>query len=63
MKYMTVLYNAVLILGTNELGPVNTEEMFYVTLMLLLSTLINLFILGDIISLVDNIGKASSKHS
>ena len=49
-----MLYNAVLILGTNELGPVNAEEMAYVSIALFLSSFLNAWILGDMISLVEN---------
>ena len=63
MQYLTVLYNAVLILGSDELGPVNAEEMFYVIMMMVVSTLINLFILGDIISLVEGISSDSSLYA
>ena len=56
-----MLYNAVLILGTNELGPVNAEEMCFVSIALILSSLLNAWILGDMISLVGNLASGDNE--
>ena len=51
-KYLTMLYYAIEILGSNEIGPVNTIEMIYVTSVLLLSSMLNTQIFGEIVLLV-----------
>lgn len=52
MVFFTNFYYAVLILGSNEIGPVNPIEMGWHVASLLLSTLLNVFVLGDVVSLV-----------
>ena len=55
MVFITNFYYAVLILGSNELGPVNAIEMGWHVASLLLSTLLNVFVLGDVVSLVTSL--------
>ena len=40
-KYLIMLYYAILILGNNEIGPVNVLEIGVIIMLLLLSSLIN----------------------
>ena len=54
-QYITMFYNALLILGTNELGPVNPEEALYISAVLIMSTILNVVIFGDIASLLDSL--------
>jgi len=50
-----MLYYGVLILGMNEMGPVNPVEMLYSIFTLLVSALLNALIFGDIASLATTI--------
>jgi len=54
-QYWSCLYNAVLILGMNELGPVNVEEFFYISAFLVGSIILSALMFGDIATLVDQI--------
>ena len=56
-KYTTMLYYGVLIIGQNELGPVNEIEMVYSILTLMFSALLNALIFGDIASLATTVQK------
>ena len=56
-----MLYYGVLILGSNELGPVNEVEMLFCVTVLLMSAFMNALILGDIASLAQVVGKRSSE--
>ena len=47
-KYITMYYNAVLILGVNELGPVNEIEVLYVSVTIILSVFILTLMFSDI---------------
>jgi hypothetical protein len=51
MQYLSMLYYGVLILGSNELGPVNSIEMLYMVIVLLMSAFANALIFGDIATL------------
>ena len=51
-KYVTMLYHAVLMLGSNEIGPVNNEEMLFATAGLVASSFLNALIFGDMAGLV-----------
>ena len=55
-KYEALLYNSVLVLGMNEIGPVNFEEMLYISIILVLSVILNVFIIGDIVSIASSLG-------
>ena len=55
MIFITNFYYAVLILGSNEIGPVNPIEMGWHVASLLASTLLNVFVLGDVVSLVTSL--------
>ena len=61
MQYSSMLYYGVLILGTNELGPVNEIEMLYMVCVLLISAFANALIFGDIATLATVVGKKSSE--
>jgi hypothetical protein len=61
-KYLLLLYNAVLFLGLNEIGPVNEAEMGYISVILLLSVILNVFIIGDIVSIANSLGSADSRY-
>lgn len=58
-KYLICLYYGVLILGLNEMGPVNTDEMLFFIFVLLLSALMNSLIFSDVVLLIDELTKAS----
>ena len=47
-------------LGTNELGPRNTEEMAFISITMILSSLLNAWIFGDMISLVSNLASGDN---
>ena len=47
-KYFISLYNGILIIGFNELGPVNANELALMTLMLLSCAIINAQLFGEI---------------
>jgi hypothetical protein len=61
MQYMSMLYYGVLILGSNELGPVNEIEMLYMIGVLLISAFANALIFGDIATLAQVLGKKSNE--
>lgn len=56
-KYSMSFYYSVLILGSNEIGPVNMIEMFYICCMLVLNLFISLFLLSDLISVITDFSK------
>ena len=58
-KYLICLYYGVLILGLNEMGPVNEIEMLYFIFTLLLSSIMNSLIFSDVIMLIDELSKPS----
>lgn len=51
-KYLVMLYYSVLMLGCNELGPVSELEMFWSGGMMLIAMLMNIFIFGDLVSIL-----------
>ena len=51
-----------LTLANNELGPVNTNEMFIISALLLLCLMVNAFVLSDVAVLIGNFGKADSEY-
>lgn len=51
MRYLTMYYYAVLIMGSNEMGPVNRIELMYMVCTLMAAALLNALIFGDIASL------------
>jgi hypothetical protein len=61
MQYTSMLYYGVLILGSNELGPINEIEMLFLIVVLLMSALLNALIFGDIAGLASVVGKKSSE--
>ena len=61
MQYSSMLYYGVLILGSNELGPINEIEMLFMIVVLLMSALLNALIFGDIATLAQIVGKKGSE--
>jgi hypothetical protein len=47
-----MLYHSILYLGSNELGPVNSEEMMFAVVTLLTAALLNALLFGDVASLM-----------
>ena len=62
MKYTSAFYYSMLTLANNELGPVNTNEMYTISVLLLLCLFINAFVLSDVAVLIGNFGKADSDY-
>jgi hypothetical protein len=60
-KYSMSFYYSTLILGSNEIGPVNVIEMFYIVVSLVLNLFISLFLLSDLISVIDDFSKGDSE--
>lgn len=60
-KYSMSLYYSVLILGSNEIGPVNVIEMIYIEFMLVLNLFISLFLLSDLISVIIDFSKEDNE--
>lgn len=56
-KYSMSLYYSVLILGSNELGPVNVIEMIYICFSLVSNLFISLFLLSDLIGVLTDFSK------
>jgi flagellar biosynthesis regulator FlbT len=61
-RYLLCLYYGVLILGLNEMGPVNTEEMLYFSVVLMMSAIMNSLIFSDLIMLIDELSKRSALY-
>ena len=61
-KYLVCLYYGVLILGLNEMGPVNNIEMLYFIGTLLMSAIMNSLIFSDVIMLIDELSKPSQVY-
>lgn len=61
-KYSTMLYLGVLDLGSNEFGPVNYMEMFYLVVTLLASALLNALIFGDVANLVAVLSRKETNY-
>ena len=51
-QYITMFYNAVLILGMNEIGPVNNVEILYVCVTLVGGIFMNSLVFSDIARLI-----------
>jgi hypothetical protein len=61
-KYCLVLYSGVMIFSGEELGPVNSIEMFYISAGKIICVLINVLVIGDVLSLVLIISKKDSEY-
>jgi hypothetical protein len=61
-RYYTMLYYAVLNLGSNEFGPVNEIEMLFLTCTLIVSSLFNALIFGDVVGLVSQLSQQSNER-
>lgn len=59
-KYLISLYNGILIIGFNELGPVNASEFALMTFMLLTCSIINAQLFGEIAMMVSVIQEKGS---
>jgi hypothetical protein len=59
-KYLMSLYYSVLILGSNEIGPVNTEEFMFIVTALILSLFTNAFLVSDISGILSDFSKGST---
>ena len=57
-----MLYYAILILGSNELGPVNNIEYAYLVAVLIVSSLMNALLLSDIVVLIGSLDKEDNKN-
>jgi len=62
MQYLYQLYYAILILGSNELGPVNPSEMLGVTLLLVFSSIFNSQVFGEIAMIVSELQKKDTAY-
>jgi hypothetical protein len=51
-RYKTMLYLALMMLGSNEMGPVNEVEMVFATVNMIVAALLNTFLFGDIANLI-----------
>ena len=54
--YLLCLYYAIMIHGSNELGPVNKPEMAVMSIFLMISALLNAIVFGDVASLITSLG-------
>lgn len=61
-KYTTAFYYSMLTLANNELGPVNFNEMYVISVLLLLCLFVNAFVLSDVAVLIGNFGKSDSNY-
>jgi hypothetical protein len=59
MKYWYAIYNAVLLLGGNEMGPRTDLELFFINMSLILCAIINANIFGEMAVLVQSQGRKS----
>ena len=61
-KYLISLYHAVLMLGSNEIGPVNIEEMAFCVAGLIMTSLINAQIFGEMAVLITVMQKKKTNY-
>jgi hypothetical protein len=61
-QYLISLYHAVLMLGSNEIGPVNTEEMAFCVAGLIMTSLINAQIFGEMAVLITVMQKKKTNY-
>ena len=54
-KYLKLLYYSILVIGNNEMGPVNPNEMFVMTILILLSSILNSIVFGEIAMIVHSL--------
>jgi hypothetical protein len=59
-RFALNLYYGVLILGSNEIGPVNSLEMLGCLVFLIISALLNAILFGQIADLVGNLSAKST---
>lgn len=59
-RFLLNFYYGILILGANEIGPVNKLEMIGCTFFLIISSLLNAILFGQIADLVGNLSAQSS---
>ena len=56
-QYLSCIYYAVLMMGFNEMGPVNLIEMLFAVLSLLLTSLINALIFSEIVMIIQTLDR------
>lgn len=61
-RYETMVYQAVLNVGINEFGPVNEVEMLFMLSTLIMSSLLNALIFGDVAVLISVLSKSSQNY-
>lgn len=61
VKYFSAMYHAVLMLGSNEMGPTTTFEGAFISCVLVLCIIVNSNIFGEMAVLVQMMGKKSAK--
>lgn len=61
-RYLGSLYNAVIMLGTNEIGPRDNLELAIINFILILMILYNAIVLGDVAVLVQSMSAGSSAN-
>lgn len=61
-RYLLMFYYSTLIQGFNEVGPVNSIEMGFAMLALLLGSMFNALIFGDIASLISILQQKKAEH-
>jgi hypothetical protein len=61
-KMLYSLYYSILMLGLNEIGPVNNIELLYVTFGLILTSLVNAQIFGEMAVLISTISKKKTNY-
>ena len=61
-KMLYSLYYSILMLGLNEIGPVNNIEFVYVTFGLILTSLVNAQIFGEMAVLISTISKKKTSY-
>jgi hypothetical protein len=57
-RYVLCFYYALLILGSNEIAPVNENEMLVLVIFLIISLFVGVFLLSDVAVLIGDFGKA-----
>lgn len=57
LKYWYAIYNAVLLLGGNEMGPRTDLELLVINMLLILCAIINANIFGEMAVLVQSAGR------
>lgn len=59
--YAEMYYHGIMLYGLGDIGPVNTEEQIYLSMVIIISTVFGALVLGDLTSLVQEIFRESSE--